>query len=195
MREAQETRRRIVAAGIQQASLAGLDGLTIGSLAAQLGMSKAGVIGPFGSREALQIATLECALAMFRKQVAEAAAASPRGMPRLEAVIERWTSYLTDSPFPNGCFVTAASCELDGRPGPLRDRLRHVVRAWQQFLTTEIEIAQDQGAIARTVAPADVVILWTGLIMAANQEVQLMGSTTAVSRARRLMRAAIDLDS
>ncbi|HZU50176.1 MAG TPA: TetR/AcrR family transcriptional regulator [Mycobacterium sp.] len=194
MGAAQETRSRIVDACVQQASVGGLEGLTIGSLATRLGMSKAGVIGPFGSKEKLQIATLERAVSLFRQQVIEAARAKPAGMPRLNEVIQRWTSYLESGPFPNGCFVTAASCELDGRPGVLRDRLRDMIRLWQDFLRAEIEVAQRQGSIPRTLVPEDVVFVWTGVIMAANQEIQLMGSTGAVSRARRLMRAAIQAE-
>ena len=189
--EALQTKERIVSAGVALASVAGLEGITIGSLSQALQMSKAGVIGPFGAKSSLQAAVLAHALNSFVHDVITPTLTEPRGLPRLLTVIDRWTAYLADSPFPNGCFVTAASCELDGQPGPLRDQLRDAVTGWESFLATQITAAKNNGALREDLDTDDVVATLVGLAMAANQRIQLFGDTNAANRTRRLMRATI----
>lgn len=193
--EARRTRDRIVSTAVMQASSSGLSGLTIGSLAEALGMSKAGVVGPFGSRAELQLAALTRAVDMFVEAVVTPGLGSAPGAARLNAVIDRWCDYLADSPFPNGCFVTAASCELDGRPGELRSYLRETVVRWRAFLREQIVVAQAAGDIGAGVgAGVDADGLVSGLIgiaMAANQEIQLLDDGTAAERARGLMHAVV----
>ncbi|WP_037890885.1 TetR/AcrR family transcriptional regulator [Streptomyces sp. NRRL S-87] len=189
--EALRTRERIVEAAVHQASDLGLSGLTIGALAEALEMSKAGIVGPFGSRAELQMAALDRAVEMFTAAVVAPARATGAGLPRLYAVIDAWCAYLADSPFPNGCFVTAASCELDGRPGELRTRLHDTVSRWRSFLTEQITTAQAVGDLDPDLDPEDLVSLLTGLAAAANQEIQLLHDERAAPRARRVMRAAL----
>jgi AcrR family transcriptional regulator len=189
--EARQTKERIVAAGVALASVAGLEGMTIGSLAQELRMSKAGVVGPFGSKSRLQAAVLARALDTFADDVVTPTLTEAPGLPRLLAAIDRWTAYLAHGPFPNGCFVAAASCELDGQPGPLRDQLRDTVAAWESFLATQITTAKNDGALRADLDTHDVIATLVGLAMAANQRIQLFGDTEAASRTRRLMRAAV----
>ncbi|GHF64361.1 TetR/AcrR family transcriptional regulator [Streptomyces griseosporeus] len=189
--EARRTRDRIVGTAVLQASTEGLSGLTIGTLAESLGMSKAGVVGPFGSRSELQRATLLRAMDMFTEAVVTPSLAAPPGLPRLRSLIDSWCAYLADSPFPNGCFVTAASCELDGRPGELRTHLRDAVTRWRTFLHDQIATAQSAGDIPTTLTPDALVTTLTGIAMSANQEIQLLADPTAADRARTLMHALI----
>ncbi|MET9959500.1 TetR/AcrR family transcriptional regulator [Streptomyces sp. NPDC006326] len=189
--EARRTRDRIVGVAVTHASSAGLSGLTIGSLAETLDMSKAGVVGPFGSRAGLQLAALDQAVEMFTEAVVAPGRAAEPGLPCLYALIDSWCAYLADSPFPNGCFVTAASCELDGQPGDLRARLYEAVTRWRRFLAEQITAAVAAGDLAPELDPEELVSTLTGLAMAANQEIQLLGDEGAAGRARRLMRAAL----
>ncbi|MEU6669164.1 TetR family transcriptional regulator C-terminal domain-containing protein [Streptomyces sp. NPDC046727] len=189
--EARRTRDRIVDVAVTEASSVGLSGLTIGSLAETLDMSKAGVVGPFGSRADLQLAVLTRATDMFMEAVVEPGRTAGPGLPCLHAVIDAWCDYLAHSPFPNGCFVTAASCELDGQPGELRAHLHDVVARWRHFLGEQIRAAQTAGDLAADLDADDLVSTLTGVAMAANQEIQLLGDETAAPRARRLMRAAV----
>jgi len=209
--EAQLTRDRIVSTAVVHASSAGLGGLTIGSLAETLGMSKAGVVGPFGSRADLQLAVLTKAVGMFTEAVVAPSRVSDPGLPRLRAVIDSWCDYLAHGPFPNGCFVTAASCELAGRPGRLRTCLRETVVRWRAFLREQIVAAQAAGDISARLDADDLVSALSGIAMSANQEIQLLGDGdgdgggdegggdegggdeggAAAARARRLMHAVI----
>ena len=116
-----DTRRTILDHAVDVASLNGLEGLTVGTLAGDLRMSKAGVVGPFGSKEALQLAALERAAEIFAERVWAPAADAEPGLPRLRRLCETRIAYLSENCFPGGCFLASASPEFDGRPGPVRD--------------------------------------------------------------------------
>src|SRR5688500_6501497 len=91
--EAGRTRSSILDRAVQVSSVEGLEGVTIGRLAGDLAMSKSGVIGHFGTKEALQLATLEEALGVFRREVWERVSDVDAGLPRLLALCDAWTSY------------------------------------------------------------------------------------------------------
>src|SRR5215212_1764793 len=111
--EALRTRDAIIGRAVQTASVEGLEGVTIGKLAGDLGMSKAGVIGHFGNKTDLQRATLAQAQVMFAEQVWGPAADQAPGLDRLQAICEAWITHLAASPFEGGCFMTTASTEWD----------------------------------------------------------------------------------
>ncbi|MGF6883770.1 AcrR family transcriptional regulator [Nocardia sp. GAS34] len=190
--DAARTRERIIRLAVDESSRIGLEGLTIGSLADRLGMSKAGVIGPFGSRAELQIATLEHAGQIFRAAVVDPLADLPPGTARLARLIDIWIDYLADCPFPGGCFVTAASTELDSRPGPLRDRLSATVINWRGVIAAEVAAAQAETAQPQR-PPDEIATALIGISMAVNQEVQLLADPTAPARGRAAMRSAAGL--
>ncbi|MEO3827957.1 TetR/AcrR family transcriptional regulator [Actinomadura sp. B10D3] len=192
--EAARTRERIVRAAMLDASRLGLEGLTVGTLARRLDMSKAGLVGPFGSRDRLLMAALEQAVEIFRAAVTAPLEDLPPGAERLERLIDGWVGYLADCPFPGGCFLTAASSELDGRPGPLRERLLEVVTSLRGALAAEVAAAQ--GELPGPHRPAEeVATTLFGLSMAANQEIQLLQDPAAPARARTAMRHAAGLDA
>src|SRR5947208_11573283 len=116
-----DSRASAIEAAIDLASVEGLEGITIGRLAGSLEMSKSGLIGRFGDKEAMQRAVLEAAIERFTDAVWRPASGFEPGLPRLEAIIDAWIGHLRDGVFPGGCFVTTASVEYDARPGPLRD--------------------------------------------------------------------------
>ncbi|MBF6179205.1 TetR/AcrR family transcriptional regulator [Nocardia otitidiscaviarum] len=190
--EAARTRTRIVLTAVDEASSVGLEGLTIGSLADRLAMSKAGVVGPFGSRENLQRAALEQAGQIFRATVLAPLEQLPPGAARLARLIDAWIDYLAECPFPGGCFVTAASTELDGRPGALRDRLRTIVADWRTYLTAEITAAQQETSTSPC-PPDEIATVLIGISMSVNQEIQLLDDASAAQRGRAAMRQAAGL--
>src|SRR3954470_20880844 len=118
------TRAAILDRAVNLASTPGLEGLTIGRLAAELEMSKSGLFGHFGSKEELQLATIEEASTRFVSEVIQPTLAEPEGVPRLRALGERCLDYLKRGVFAGGCFFAAASIEFDDRPGPVGDRVR-----------------------------------------------------------------------
>src|ERR1700680_1932895 len=130
----ERTHGEILATAVDLGSREGLEGLTIGGLATHAGVSKSGLFAHFGSKQELQLATIEAARAIFLKEVIEPAFTAPAGLARLSAALAAWLAYFRRAVFPGGCFFQAASLEFDGRPGPVRDRVVEVMSQWLDFL-------------------------------------------------------------
>ena len=136
MRKGEATRAAILEHGVELATEAGLDGLTIGRLATDLGLSKSGLFAHFKSKEALQIQVLDAAAERFVEEVVRPAVKKPRGEPRLAALFERWLAWTKSNSGPGGCVFVAAAAELDDRPGPVRDRLVALQKGWLEVVQT-----------------------------------------------------------
>ncbi|MFN8111767.1 MAG: TetR/AcrR family transcriptional regulator [Solirubrobacterales bacterium] len=190
--EAARTRDSILNEVVAEASVNGLDGITIGTLAGRLEMSKAGVIGPFGSKERLQLEALDRAAAIFRDDVWERAAAAPAGAARLEALVDAWLAHLSRPTFPGGCFLTQAAADFDARPGAVRDAVRAIGRRWEAVLAAEVKTALDAGEI-EDVEPEQAAFEINAIAQGTNQAIQLQGDDDAVARGRVAMRRAVGL--
>jgi AcrR family transcriptional regulator len=189
---AARTRDSIVREMVDEASVAGLDGITIGTLAGRLQMSKAGVVGPFGSKERLQLEALERAAATFREEVWEPALAVPPGRARLERVIETWLAHLARPTFPGGCFLTQAAADFDARPGAVRDAIRAIADRWRAALAGEVESALRHGELD-SIDPQQAAFELNAIAQGVNQAIQLHDDRAAVSRGRAGMRRALGL--
>ena len=183
--DAARTRSAILGRATALGSIEGLEALSIGRLADELGLSKSGVYGHFGSKERLQLAAVETALVQFREEVWEPAADERPGLERLRAVMEAWLSYLQRSVFPGGCFLTAASLEFDDRPGAVRDLVAAAWRRWLRVLGQEVATAQAQGELPPELDPEQVAFQLNGYVMAGNWAKQLFGDAQALGASRR----------
>lgn len=188
---ARSTRAAIVDRAVELSSLEGLEGLTLGRLAGELRMSKSGVVGHFGSKERLQLMTLEAANEIFKREVWDRTEDAEPGLPRLLAICGAWISYLERAVFPGGCFMTAAACELDGRDGPLRDAVAAAMSRWYRALEHQVGVAIDRGDLPARTEPREVALKLNAFAMAANQRLQLFEDHDAAEIARRAMRAAL----
>lgn len=191
--EARSTRDAILRRSVDIASVEGLEGLTIGRLAADLGMSKAGVIGHFGTKEELQLAALELAASIFRNEVWEPVKDLEPGLPRLLGILDAWTRYGDRPSFPGGCFIAAASFEWDGREGRVRDALAEFTGLWRKTLITEIERAVDNGDLPADTDPAQAAFSLEALASGTNPARQLHGDKEAGAWSLRAMRAVLGL--
>ena len=187
-----ESRAAIVCAAVDQGSRWGLEGVTIGWLADELRMSKSGVVGHFGSKERLQLAVLDTAIAKFVRDVWEPAATHPAGRERLLALVDAWLDSHRRELFPGGCFLTTASVEFDNRPGAVRDAVAAAMARWLTTLEREAQRAIDAGELPPHPDATDVAFELNALAMAANNAFQLHGDTTAFDRARRAMRRTLN---
>ena len=187
--EARSTRERILEHGIAIASVEGLEGLTIGRLAGDLGMSKAGVLGHFGTKEALQLAALDRASAIFSRLVWDPAATARPGLTRLRAACEAWIDYLERARgvFPGGCLFTTASIEFDGRGGPVRDAVARLYLVWRRRLAGELRLALEAGELAPQSDPEQISFELIGLYLGLNHANQLLGDPRAAERTRRAL--------
>ncbi|MDX3095788.1 TetR/AcrR family transcriptional regulator [Streptomyces sp. ME01-24h] len=191
--EARHTRERIIERSVAVASVEGLEGLTIGRLAADLGISKSGLLGHFGTKEALQIAALRRASEIFTRAVWVPAAGAAAGLARLTAICEAWVTYLDREreAFPGGCLFTASAVEFDGREGPVRDAVARLYAVWRRRLTRDIRAAVDAGELPATTDPEQLVFELNGIYFSLNHAVQLFGDRTAPDRARRALRRVL----
>jgi AcrR family transcriptional regulator len=182
--QGQRTRQSILRAAVDIASEEGLEGLTIGRLAAETKMSKSGLFAHFGSKEELQLATVEAARSVFIENVINPAFEAERGLPRLWKLCEVWLDYAGRQVFRGGCFFFAASAEFDGRPGPVRDRVAEIMREWLKLLERAIHEAQAAGQLERGVDPAQLAFEINSLELGANWAFQLYGDEKVFLKAR-----------
>ncbi|SLN30250.1 TetR/AcrR family transcriptional regulator [Oceanibacterium hippocampi] len=145
MSKGEKTRARILEAGLKVACRDGLGGLSIGTLANDLALSKSGLFAHVGSKEALEEAVLKAAFDRFVERVIAPALARPGGVARLRAIFDNWLEWTAAPPFPGGCPIFAALHELDDRPGPARDRLIAAQRDWYGTLIRLAKRAVDDG--------------------------------------------------
>jgi AcrR family transcriptional regulator len=187
MAEARLTRQRILDAGLVIASSEGLEGLTIGRLAVELDMSKAGVIGHFGTKEGLQLAVVDAAVELFVREVPERARGVDRGLPYLRAVCEAWVSYLERELLPGGCFFMAAATEFDGRDGPVRDAIAGMDALWHRELHVNIRLAVEQAELSSDTDVDQLLYEIVAIMLALNHYLQLRRDRQAPARARRAL--------
>jgi AcrR family transcriptional regulator len=185
-------RAQTLATAVDLASIVGLEGLTIGGLSDRLGMSKSGLVGRFGSKEQLQLATLDQAADIFRRTVYEPASAAAPGLARLNAICDAWVAYLGRPPFPGGCFLTTATVEFDARPGSVHDAVKKVMRRWLAVLEREASAAIENGELSAGTDPKDVAFTINALAVGANCDFQLNRNPRSLDRARRAMAAVLD---
>src|SRR4051794_5782456 len=145
--DGERSRKAILREAGQLATIEGIGGLSISRLAGAVGMSKSGLFAPFGSKEELQLATIEAADALFNEHVVEPASDAPTGIERLEQLTERFLRHVEDDVFSGGCFFASVAAEMDTRPGLVRDLAVQVVDDWLRRLQTAVRDAQAEGAL------------------------------------------------
>ncbi|HEY0173800.1 MAG TPA: TetR/AcrR family transcriptional regulator [Pyrinomonadaceae bacterium] len=180
----ERTRQAILEAAVDIASEEGLEGLTIGRLASELSMSKSGLFAHFGSKEELQLATVEAARAVFVREVVGPAFEAEEGLARLWSLCDVWLAYVRREVFRGGCFFAAAAAEFDGRPGAVRDRVAEIMKEWLALLRRSVSEAQAAGQLGREADPAQLAFELNALEMGANWAFQLHGDRQAFARAR-----------
>ena len=186
-----ETRAAVTQAAVDRASVDGLEGLTIGGLAGEVAMRKSSVFSLFGSKEELQLATLDAAVEQFTEEVWAPVADRQAGLPRLLALCDSWLDYHEREVMPGGCFLTTATVEFDARPGPLRDAVAAIMKRWFGVLESEVSAAVDAGDLPTGTEPADVAFQLNALAAAASYGFKLSRDPEVFDRARRSMRHAL----
>jgi AcrR family transcriptional regulator len=180
------TREAILARAVDIASVHGLEGLTIGYLADQLGMSKSGLFAHFGSKEELQLATIEAARQRFIDKVTVPAICAAKGMPRLWRLIDFWLSSGEKNVFKGGCFFSAASFEFDSRRGPVRDRVSAIMREWIEAIAKAVRMAQEAGHLDAKLDATRLAFELHAIAMSGHWAHQLLDDAQAYSRARAI---------
>jgi AcrR family transcriptional regulator len=185
MGKGDETRERILEGAMALASRIGFESLSIGGLAEELGMSKSGVFAHFGSKEELQLRTLEAAASLFEVEVFQPAVTRARGEPRLRAIFENWLSWDRRKAWPGGCVITAASVEFDDRPGPVRDLTAETQSRLLGALARATRIAIEVGHFRKDVDPEQIAYELYAIILGHQFVQRLRRDPKADERARK----------
>ena len=188
----ERTRQSILDRAVDLASTDGLEGLTIGRLADDLKMSKSGLFAHFGSKEDLQLATIEAAKERFIDEVFRPALRAERGYPRLMAICSGWIDYVRRGVFPGGCFFAAASFEFDGRAGAVRDVIGTMMDEWIEALEKAVQMAKDEGHLDPRVDPAQLAFELNALFFGANFSCQLRNDPKSLDRAQQAVETRLE---
>jgi AcrR family transcriptional regulator len=183
MRKGEQTREAILACAVDQASVVGLAGLSIGGLASETGLSKSGLFAHFGSKEALQVEVLEVAARRFAELVIRPARRDTTGLARLRALFENWLDWTEAGGLSGGCLFLAAAIELDDREGPARDYLVTVQRNWLRTLAKTAERAAREGDLARGLDGERIAFDIDGIYLSYHQAKRLLRDPRAKERA------------
>jgi AcrR family transcriptional regulator len=178
----ESTRELILDSAYELARGDGLEGLSIGLLAKQVGMSKSGVFAHFGSREDLQLAVLEAGRRRFLDQVLAPAVKLPRGLARLRAVVHNWFEWVHH--YESGCVLLAAASEYDGKNGALHDAVVYQQAGWRESMTRTVGYAIASGELPASTDAEQVAFEIHALALALHQDAGLFGYEGAIRRAR-----------
>jgi AcrR family transcriptional regulator len=183
--DGERSRSAILGEAARLATVEGIEGLSIGRLADAVGMSKSGLFAHFGSKEELQLATVESADAVFKERVIEPAWDASTGFERLRRLVDGYLRYLEADTFPGGCFFASVLAEVDMQPGPLRDRLVSFLGDWLGRIETAVHEAQAQGAIDPTEDAGQLTFEIEAALLLANAQYIVGRTSEPLERARR----------
>jgi len=189
--DGERSRLAILATAARLASTHGIERLSIGDLATEVGMSKSGLYAHFGSKEELQLATIDAAEEIFNRVVIAAADSAEPGLPAVVALSDAFIDHLRDRVFPGGCFFACASAEVHAKPGPVKERIAEFDDRWRGRLERELTAAQASGDLAADEDIAALVFDVDALLYYAHGAFSFRGDPAVLETARRAVRRRI----
>jgi AcrR family transcriptional regulator len=184
MSKGEQTRERILERAFRLAGREGLEGLSIGALASDLGLSKSGLFAHFGSKEDLQIAVLAAAAQRFQAAVIQPAVRATRGVARVRRLFDGWLTWSMDPSLPGGCLFISAATELDDREGRARDFLVGSQRELLDFIAGTARQAIEQGEFRKDLDCEDFAFDLYALMLGFNHSRRLLRDSRSEERTR-----------
>jgi AcrR family transcriptional regulator len=191
----ERTRAAILHEAVSLATIDGLEGLSIGNLAAALGMSKSGLYAHFGSKQELQLATVEEAGRVFEAEVIAPALTAPDGVAQLVTVCDAFFDHLERRRLPGGCFFAGAALEMGARPGPVSEHVAAFQRSFIAFIRQLVTTSQELGQLSADEDPDQLAFELNGIILAANTSFVLQQDPRALDLARQVVRRRLGVTS
>jgi AcrR family transcriptional regulator len=185
------TKRTILAKAVDVASVEGLEGLSIGRLASELGVSKSGLFAHFGSKLELQLETVQAASELFQEQVWQPVSDLEPGVVQLVALMESWLRYFREPGSSGGCFFSNAYHEFDARPGPVRDAIAAQKRRWMAAIVHHANVAVTRGQLKAGTDVEQLAFELDAVGSLANSLWQLENNEKAFARAQTAIRARL----
>ncbi|WP_460701401.1 TetR/AcrR family transcriptional regulator [Myceligenerans halotolerans] len=182
------TRRAVLDQAVQDASVHGLEALSLGGLAASAPVNKSAIAGLFGSKEGLQLAVVARAREVYAEAVVVPARTTERGLARVWELVLRWIDYSRRRVFRGGCFFRTVEIEFDMRPGPVRDAVVEAQADWDGYLAHQVRIAVDGGELSADTDPEQVAFEVNALLSAANDRSLLLEDDSVYTRTEAAVR-------
>ena len=186
--DGERTRAAILRAAASLATVDGLEGLSIGNLAAAIGMSKSGLYAHFGTKQELQLATVDEAERILTEEVVQPALAAPPGLAQLAAVCEAYISYVQRRVFPGGCFFAATALEMGARSGPVKDRVAAITSGFTALLASFAATAIEQHELPAREDPGLLAFELHAILLAADTKFVLHDDPAVLDLARQVVR-------
>jgi len=183
----ERTRDTILRAAASLATVDGLDGLSIGHLAAVLGMSKSRLQAHFGSKTELQLATVAEAARIFDTEVVQPALAAPTGLGQLAAVCEAFFEHLERRTFPGGYFMVSAALEIGIRPGPVKDLIASFRSQFGDLIRGFAAAAVARNELSAGEDPDRLAFELNGILLAADTNFVLHDDLAVLELARQIV--------
>ncbi|SDP30593.1 DNA-binding transcriptional regulator, AcrR family [Pedococcus dokdonensis] len=195
MSKGDDTRDSVLRVALAQSSRVGLRGITIGSLADALEMSKSGLFAHFGSKEGLQAAVMDYAAESFTQLVIRPALRAPRGEPRLRLLFERWLGWggYADYALPGGCIFVSVASEFDDEPdGPVRAKVVQTERDLLDTIETIVRGGVTEGQFDEAADAAAFAHDMLAIVLGYNFSARLLRDPAAAGRAHDAFDRLID---
>ena len=189
--DGERSRAAILREAARLATVEGLEGLSLARLADAVGMSKSGLFAHFGSKEELQLATIDAASAIFDELVIAPAGDEPAGVPRLRAYVERFLDHVQEGVFPGGCFFVSAMGELDTHPGPVRDGAMAFSPRWRRLRGERVAAAPAAGQLDPVADPPQIAFELNAYMVLGNMQFVAAADPAALDRVRRAVDARL----
>jgi AcrR family transcriptional regulator len=190
--DGERSRTAILDEAARLATVEGIGGLSLSRLADAVGMSKSGLFAHFGSKEELQLATIETANSIFEQQVLEPASSATSGLERLRALPDAYLRYVEAGTFPGGCFFATVLVEVSMQPGAVRDRLLAFLHDWLGRLEAAVRDAQREGDIDKSEDPGQLAFELESSLLLANTQFTVAQDAEPIERGRRAIERRIE---
>ena len=193
--DGERTRSAILRAAASLATVDGLEGLSIGNLAAAIGMSKSGLYAHFGTKQELQLATVDEAERILTEEVVQPALAARPGLGQLAAACEAFFSYVERRVFPGGCFFAATALEMGARPGPVKERIAAIQSGFTALLRSFAATALEQHELPAREDPDRLAFELHAILLGADTKFVLNDDPAVLNLARQVVRLRLGLDN
>ena len=191
--DGERTRAAILRTAASLATVDGLEGLSIGNLAAATGISKSGLYAHFGSKQELQLATVEEAERILDAEVVKPALAARPGLAQLSLVCEAFFSYVERRVFPGGCFFAATALEMGTRAGPVKERVAAIHAGFTALLRDFAATALEQHELPAREDPDRLAFELHAILLGADTKFVLHDDPAILDLARQIIRQRLGL--
>ncbi len=190
-RKSELTRSAIIEAGIQIAVRHGLGAVTVPSLAEKLQLSNSGVFSRIGSIDSLRVALVDEYGKRFLAEIFEPALQKPRGLDRLNAMVERWIAKICSGSGNSMALFEVTAFSMDQAAQDTRDTLVVNVRAWRGVMMRTVMQAMSHQQLREDIDPAAMLFEIHCLVLGALYEYRIMNDANTADKAIASYRALI----